>query len=126
MVVLLQLFSLSGILTVFFCGVLMSHYASYNVTESSRITSRQCIRQLFISLKSQLQELLLSESSSLFCRHVFAMLSFIAETFIFLYVGTDALDLTKWKTSSLRYEVVSEYQLERLGCSVKTIHSNLI
>ncbi|ESQ42907.1 hypothetical protein EUTSA_v10015629mg [Eutrema salsugineum] len=70
---LAELFSLSGILTVFFCGVLMSHYASYNVTESSRITSR----------------------------HVFAMLSFIAETFIFLYVGTDALDLTKWKTSSL-------------------------
>ncbi|WZZ21234.1 hypothetical protein YC2023_122621 [Brassica napus] len=69
------LFSLSGILTVFFCGVLMSHYASYNVTESSRITSRQL--------------------------HVFAMLSFIAETFIFLYVGTDALDFTKWKTSSL-------------------------
>jgi NhaP-type Na+/H+ or K+/H+ antiporter len=71
----LQLFSLSGILTVFFCGVLMSHYASYNVTESSRITSR----------------------------HVFAMLSFIAETFIFLYVGTDALDFTKWKTSSLSF-----------------------
>ncbi|KAL0886824.1 hypothetical protein Bca101_010807 [Brassica carinata] len=70
---LAELFSLSGILTVFFCGVLMSHYASYNVTESSRITSR----------------------------HVFAMLSFIAETFIFLYVGTDALDFTKWKTSSL-------------------------
>ncbi|KAL0734799.1 hypothetical protein Bca4012_011009 [Brassica carinata] len=36
-----------------------------------------------------------------FGRHVFAMLSFIAETFIFLYVGTDALDFTKWKTSSL-------------------------
>ncbi|CAF2327906.1 BnaA10g09580D [Brassica napus] len=72
---LAELFSLSGILTVFFCGVLMSHYASYNVTESSRITSRQL--------------------------HVFAMLSFIAETFIFLYVGTDALDFTKWKTSSL-------------------------
>ncbi|XP_013609990.1 PREDICTED: sodium/hydrogen exchanger 4 [Brassica oleracea var. oleracea] len=70
---LAELFSLSGILTVFFCGVLMSHYASYNVTESSRITSR----------------------------HVFAMLSFISETFIFLYVGTDALDFTKWKTSSL-------------------------
>ncbi|CAH8279766.1 unnamed protein product [Arabidopsis lyrata] len=70
---LAELFSLSGILTVFFCGVLMSHYASYNVTESSRITSR----------------------------HIFAMMSFIAETFIFLYVGTDALDVTKWNTSSL-------------------------
>nr|BAF01696.1 sodium proton exchanger [Arabidopsis thaliana] len=55
------------------------------------------------------------------------MLSFIAETFIFLYVGTDALDFTKWKTSSLRYKVVSIYQLvERLECFVKTIHSILI
>ncbi|CAA7021100.1 unnamed protein product [Microthlaspi erraticum] len=38
-----------------------------------------------------------------FGRHVFAMMSFIAETFIFLYVGTDALDFTKWKTSSLSF-----------------------
>nr|AAP20432.1 Na+/H+ antiporter NHX5 [Zea mays subsp. mays] len=72
---LAELFSLSGILTVFFCGVLMSHVTWHNVTESSRITSR----------------------------HVFAMLSFIAETFIFLYVGTDALDFDKWKTSSLSF-----------------------
>nr|AAP20430.1 Na+/H+ antiporter NHX3 [Zea mays subsp. mays] len=72
---LAELFSLSGIITVFFCGVLMSHVTWHNVTESSRITSR----------------------------HVFAMLSFIAETFLFLYVGTDALDFTKWKTSSLSF-----------------------
>ncbi|KAG2299430.1 hypothetical protein Bca52824_035902 [Brassica carinata] len=70
---LAELFSLSGILTVFFCGVLMSHYASYNVTESSRITSRHCFYSSLFQVK----------------------------TFIFLYVGTDALDFTKWKTSSL-------------------------
>ncbi|KAK2987067.1 hypothetical protein RJ640_004793 [Escallonia rubra] len=72
---LAELFNLSGILTVFFAGVLMSHYAWYNVTESSRITTR----------------------------HVFATMSFIAETFIFLYVGMDALDIEKWKTSKLSY-----------------------
>ncbi|CAK9163871.1 unnamed protein product [Ilex paraguariensis] len=70
---LAELFHLSGILTVFFCGILMSHYAWHNVTESSRITTR----------------------------HVFAVMSFIAETFIFLYVGMDALDIEKWKMSKL-------------------------
>ncbi|KAL4365899.1 hypothetical protein AHAS_Ahas07G0152200 [Arachis hypogaea] len=30
-------------------------------------------------------------------RHVFATLSFIAEIFIFLYVGMDALDIEKWR-----------------------------
>ncbi|KAE8680249.1 Sodium/hydrogen exchanger 4 [Hibiscus syriacus] len=70
-----ELLDLSGILTVFFCGILMSHYASYNVTESSRITTR----------------------------HIFAMMSFVAETFIFLYVGMDALDMEKWKMTRLSY-----------------------
>uniref|UniRef100_A0A7N0UL46 Cation/H+ exchanger transmembrane domain-containing protein n=2 Tax=Kalanchoe fedtschenkoi TaxID=63787 RepID=A0A7N0UL46_KALFE len=70
---LAELCELSGILTVFFCGVLMSHYVWHNVTESSRITTR----------------------------HLFATMSFIAETFIFLYVGMDALDIEKWKMSKL-------------------------
>ncbi|CAK7324562.1 unnamed protein product [Dovyalis caffra] len=41
---LAELLELSGILTVFICGILMSHYAWHNVTESSRITTRHaCI-----------------------------------------------------------------------------------
>ncbi|WVY94625.1 hypothetical protein V8G54_033713, partial [Vigna mungo] len=72
---LAELCDLSGIITVFFCGILMSHYAWYNVTETSRITTR----------------------------HVFATMSFIAETFIFLYVGMDALDIEKWKMTKLSY-----------------------
>ncbi|KAA3487425.1 Sodium/hydrogen exchanger 2-like protein [Gossypium australe] len=63
------LFYLSGILTVFFCGIVMSHYTWHNVTESSRITSK----------------------------HAFATLSFVCETFIFLHVGMDALDIETWK-----------------------------
>lgn len=66
---LAELLDLSGILTVFFCGIVMSHYTWHNVTESSRITTK----------------------------HAFATLSFIAETFLFLYVGMDALDIEKWK-----------------------------
>ncbi|XP_057855358.1 sodium/hydrogen exchanger 1 isoform X2 [Cryptomeria japonica] len=66
---LAELGNLSGILTVFFCGIVMSHYTWHNVTQSSRITTR----------------------------HAFATMSFIAETFIFLYVGMDALDIDKWK-----------------------------
>ncbi|XP_020108730.1 sodium/hydrogen exchanger 2 [Ananas comosus] len=69
---LAELLDLSGILTVFFCGIVMSHYAWHNVTESSRITTK----------------------------HVFATMSFIAETFLFLYVGMDALDIEKWKFTS--------------------------
>ncbi|OWM85391.1 hypothetical protein CDL15_Pgr019015 [Punica granatum] len=68
---LAELMNLSGILTVFFCGIVMSHYTWHNVTESSRITTK----------------------------HAFATISFIAETFIFLYVGMDALDVDKWKSS---------------------------
>ncbi|KAK3441757.1 hypothetical protein EUGRSUZ_B01758 [Eucalyptus grandis] len=66
-----ELFYLSGILTVFFCGIVMSHYTWHNVTESSRVTTK----------------------------HAFATLSFVAETFIFLYVGMDALDIEKWRFS---------------------------
>uniref|UniRef100_A0A1D1XH87 Sodium/hydrogen exchanger 2 n=1 Tax=Anthurium amnicola TaxID=1678845 RepID=A0A1D1XH87_9ARAE len=66
---LAELLDLSGILTVFFCGIVMSHYTWHNVTESSRITTK----------------------------HAFATLSFISETFIFLYVGMDALDIEKWR-----------------------------
>ncbi|KAK8959510.1 Sodium/hydrogen exchanger 2 [Platanthera guangdongensis] len=71
---LAELLNLSGILTVFFCGIVMSHYTWHNVTESSRITTK----------------------------HAFATLSFIAETFLFLYVGMDALDIEKWKFVSSR------------------------
>ncbi|CAH9080473.1 unnamed protein product [Cuscuta europaea] len=66
---LAELFALSAILTVFFCGIVMSHYTWHNVTESSRVTTK----------------------------HAFATLSFISEIFIFLYVGMDALDIEKWR-----------------------------
>ncbi|XP_027189310.1 sodium/hydrogen exchanger 1-like isoform X5 [Cicer arietinum] len=66
-----ELLNLSGILTIFFCGIVMSHYTWHNVTGSSRTTTK----------------------------HAFATISFIAETFIFLYVGMDAFDVDKWKTS---------------------------
>nr|GME05486.1 sodium/hydrogen exchanger 2-like [Ipomoea batatas] len=66
---LAEFYDLSAILTVFFCGIVMSHYTWHNVTESSRVTTK----------------------------HAFATLSFISEIFIFLYVGMDALDIEKWR-----------------------------
>ncbi|KAL4283855.1 hypothetical protein GQ457_16G030470 [Hibiscus cannabinus] len=69
---LAEFFYLSAILTVFFCGIVMSHYTWHNVTESSRVTTK----------------------------HAFATLSFVAEIFIFLYVGMDALDIEKWRVVS--------------------------
>ncbi|XP_029116733.1 sodium/hydrogen exchanger 1 isoform X2 [Elaeis guineensis] len=79
---LAELLNLSGILTVFFCGIVMSHYTWHNVTESSRVTTK----------------------------HAFATLSFIAETFLFLYVGMDALDIEKW-------EFVSDSPRKSIGVS---------
>lgn len=67
--VLAEVFGLSGILTVFFCGIVMSHYAWHNVTINSQVTTK----------------------------HAFATMSFISEIFIFMYVGMDALDVEKWK-----------------------------
>ncbi|XP_022869207.1 sodium/hydrogen exchanger 3-like isoform X1 [Olea europaea var. sylvestris] len=74
-----ELFNLSAILTVFFCGIVMSHYTWHNVTENSRVTTK----------------------------HTFATLSFVAEIFIFLYVGMDALDIEKWRivSSSLKTSI---------------------
>ncbi|CAL9203173.1 unnamed protein product, partial [Musa hybrid cultivar] len=69
---LAELLDLSGILTVFFCGIVMSHYTWHNVTQNSRVTTK----------------------------HAFATLSFIAEVFLFLYVGMDALDIEKWRSVS--------------------------
>ncbi|CAK8564144.1 unnamed protein product [Lathyrus sativus] len=66
-----ELLELSAILTIFFCGIVMSHYTWHNVTGNSRITTK----------------------------HSFATISFISETFIFLYVGMDALDIDKWRKS---------------------------
>ncbi|XP_076953084.1 sodium/hydrogen exchanger 3-like [Bidens hawaiensis] len=64
-----EVFGLSGILTVFFCGIVMSHYAWHNVTHKSQVTTK----------------------------HTFATMSYIAEVFIFLYVGMDSLDVEKWR-----------------------------
>ncbi|XP_073008458.1 sodium/hydrogen exchanger 1-like [Typha latifolia] len=69
---LAELLDLSGILTVFFCGIVMSHYTWHNVTKNSRVTTK----------------------------HTFATLSFIADVFLFLYVGMDALDIERWKFAS--------------------------
>ncbi|KAL2535581.1 Sodium/hydrogen exchanger 2 [Forsythia ovata] len=67
--IMAERFDLSGILTVFFCGIVMSHYTWHNVTEKSRVT----------------------------VKHTLATLSLVSEIFIFLYVGMDALDVEKWK-----------------------------
>ncbi|KAE9453218.1 hypothetical protein C3L33_14885, partial [Rhododendron williamsianum] len=55
---LAELFYLSAILTVFFCGIVMSHYTWHNVTESSRVTTKHAFATLsFVSLGRQLGEL---------------------------------------------------------------------
>lgn len=64
------------------------------------------------------------------------MMSFVAETFIFLYVGMDAVDIEKWKMSKLKYYFLNEFnpnpillsenfffasfQMCTFGCSLRT------
>ncbi|KAL2944860.1 Sodium/hydrogen exchanger 4 [Bienertia sinuspersici] len=36
-------------------------------------------------------------------KHIFATMSFVAEIFIFLYVGTDVFDMEKWKMTKLGF-----------------------
>ncbi|KAI4372477.1 hypothetical protein MLD38_010702 [Melastoma candidum] len=60
---------LSAILTVFFCGIVISHYTWHNITESSRVTTKH---------------------------DDVGILLLVAEIFIFLYIGMDALDIDKW------------------------------
>ncbi|KAG7957774.1 hypothetical protein I3843_11G192400 [Carya illinoinensis] len=75
---LAELLQLSGILTVFFCGILMSHYTWHNLSEMLGLLP-------------------------LLCGHLCATMSFIAETFIFLYVGMDALDIEMWRMTKLSF-----------------------
>lgn len=41
--------------------------------------------------------------SYLIHRHSFATFSYVAETFIYLYVGMDAMDIEKWRFVCDRY-----------------------
>ncbi|KAB5524494.1 hypothetical protein DKX38_022243 [Salix brachista] len=84
--IMAELFDLSGILTVFFCGILMSHYTWHNVTESSRVTTKY----VYFCKEPPLDIEIHPDS------HAFATMSLISEIFIFLYVGMDALDIEKW------------------------------
>ncbi|KAI8012878.1 Sodium/hydrogen exchanger 2 [Camellia lanceoleosa] len=88
--VMAELFDLSGIITVFFCGIVMSHYTWHNVTESSKVTTK----------------------------HGFATLSFVCEILIFLYVGMDALDIEKWRfVSDSPRKSISAASYNLVGCS---------
>ena len=70
---LAELLGLSGILTLFFCGMAVSHYALQHVSKASRAS-------------------LLS---------AFRTLSYLLEGLIFLYVGRDALDPAKWANAQV-------------------------
>jgi NhaP-type Na+/H+ or K+/H+ antiporter len=63
-----ELAGLSGILSLFFCGMAVSHYALQHVSRTSRAA----------------------------LLNAFATLSYLLEGLIFLYVGRDALDPVKW------------------------------
>ena len=61
----------SGIVSLFCCAVLISHYAMRNINKQQREATL----------------------------HLFETLSFLSEGSIFVYVGLDALDPQKWEVS---------------------------
>ncbi|EFJ20533.1 hypothetical protein SELMODRAFT_233139 [Selaginella moellendorffii] len=77
---LAELFQWSGILSVFFCGIFMSHYGWHNVSGSSKITSK----------------------------HAFATFSSISESFMFLYVGTNVFNVNIWQLVDVRQSRITE------------------
>lgn len=68
-------FGFSGIVSLFFCAVLISHYAMRNISKQQR--------EATLSL--------------------FETLSFLSEGSIFVYVGLDALDPQKWEVRLKRH-----------------------
>lgn len=65
---LAELCNLSGILALFFCGMAVSHYALQHISRASRAA----------------------------LLNFFRTLSYLLEGVIFLYVGRDTLDPSKW------------------------------
>lgn len=61
----------SGIVSLFCCAVLISHYAMHNISKQQKEATL----------------------------HLFETLSFLSEGSIFVYVGLDALDPQKWEVS---------------------------
>ena len=59
---------LPGILSLFCCGIAVSHYALHNVSPTGRVTTINAFRTL----------------------------SYLCEGIIFIYVGMDTLDPGKW------------------------------
>lgn len=53
------------------------------------------------------------------------MMSFVAETFIFLYVGMDALDMEKWKMTRLRCLIMLPFFLQNWFTSVYLVAYDL-
>ena len=67
-----ETFHLSGILSLFVCGIVVSHYGLHNVSPLGRVTTV----------------------------NAFYTLSVVSETLIFVYVGMDAVDPLHWKVRS--------------------------
>ncbi|KAF9611995.1 hypothetical protein IFM89_037278 [Coptis chinensis] len=87
------LFSTSTVLGV--AVGLLTAYALRKLYLAKHSTDREVTLMVFTAYLSYM----LAEIT----RHVFATLSYIAETFIFLYVGMDALDSEKWLMSELSF-----------------------
>lgn len=63
------------------------------------------------------------------------MMSFVAETLIFMYVGMDAIDIEKWKMSKMRYLFclhfsltldMEKWKMSKMMLSLRISHADLL
>jgi NhaP-type Na+/H+ or K+/H+ antiporter len=81
---------LSAILSLFVCGVVVSHYALNNISEEGRVATMTGFRTA----------------------------AYLAEGIIFIYVGMDALDPLKWQVSMVGTAQQGQLQLFSAPCIV--------
>uniref|UniRef100_A0A0G4FPJ5 Sodium/hydrogen exchanger n=1 Tax=Chromera velia CCMP2878 TaxID=1169474 RepID=A0A0G4FPJ5_9ALVE len=82
-----QLLDLSGIVSLFFCGVMLSHYNLYNLSEGAQVSAKL----------------------------TFKTMAFVAESFVFLYLGIVAAVSIGEKTSTWNFGFIG---ISMAGCLV--------
>jgi sodium/hydrogen exchanger 8 len=78
-----EILGLSGVMSLFFCGICMKHYAWYTLSEDGKITTHD----------------------------FFKMLAFLSETFVFVYIGINVFAVSSeqqlhWEPSLIGWSMV--------------------
>ena len=103
----------SGIVAVLFCGISQAHYTYNNLSKQSQVATKEVCTVLFFN--SQLYSFILLKYDNLlkdylpFPFQVFGLLNFLAESFIFSYMGLTVFTFEEhqWDPSFIAWAFVS-------------------